>query len=268
MITNERQRRITQAEIRRFERAIARAEADGPSENVHPRLHEAMIEGLGSQLDDLREELNEYEALRGGKIKTRVFSSLLDFPSALIEGRIAGRLTQKELAAKLGIPEQQIQRYEKTRYAGATIERLQEVAEALRIKIEKTVEYDVKGRSKAGGAKRARPAKRRRPAYDLAESSVSRTSASASRGSKRGKVASRKTGKAAASVAGKTLASGATSKTKKRAAASGVARAGGEKGTRKKAASAAGKSLASKSSSKATKRKATSALSPRSRKKR
>ena len=57
MITNERQHRITKAEIKRFEHALARAEEEAPAAGVHPRLHQAMIDGLASQLDDLREEL-------------------------------------------------------------------------------------------------------------------------------------------------------------------------------------------------------------------
>src|SRR2546428_2171635 len=125
MITNERQHRITRAEIERFDEALAHAVEERPAARVDPRLHQAMIDGLQSQRDDLREELREYEALREGKVKRRVLTSLLELPTALIEGRIVSRLTQKELGKRLGVPEQQVQRYEKTRYAGVGIERLQ-----------------------------------------------------------------------------------------------------------------------------------------------
>jgi hypothetical protein len=40
-----------------FERAIAAAERDGPSAGVHPRVHEAMIEAMRSELEVLREQL-------------------------------------------------------------------------------------------------------------------------------------------------------------------------------------------------------------------
>lgn len=154
MITNERQHRITRAEINRFAEAIARAEHDGPAPDVHHRVHRAMIDGLCSQLADLRKGVGEYEALRDGKITRRVFTSLLDLPSALIEGRIVRRLTQRELGVKLGVPEQQIQRYESTRYAGVGIERLQEVADALGIKLTETVEYNARGARSGAGAKK------------------------------------------------------------------------------------------------------------------
>ena len=42
-----------------FERAIAAAERAGPSPNVHPRVHEAMIEAMRSELAVLREQLDD-----------------------------------------------------------------------------------------------------------------------------------------------------------------------------------------------------------------
>jgi transcriptional regulator with XRE-family HTH domain len=164
MITNERQHRIARSEIRRFEEALTAAEEHPPSE-VHPRLQEAMIDGLRSQLDELREEVDQYEALRAGKVRRRVLTSLLDLPDALIEGRIVRRLTQKELAKRLGIPEQQVQRYEQTRYAGVSLERLNEVAEAIGLRVKKTVEFQVPaGPNVASGTGAATRARARRTA--------------------------------------------------------------------------------------------------------
>jgi transcriptional regulator with XRE-family HTH domain len=278
MITNERQHRITRAEIKRFEDALAHATKEQPAAGVHPRLHQAMIDGLRSQRDDLREELSAYEALRDGKVKRRVLTSLLDLPTALIEGRIVSRLTQKELGTRLGVPEQQVQRYEKTRYAGVGIERLQEVADALGINLRKTVEYDVRVRAKSTGRASAKAERHRRQSPAFAGSSVSRSSAGgrlstsgkSSRVTLRGgeQVAGKTTGKAAASAAGKTLGSKTASKTAKRAAASDLAQVQNQKVTGKKAASAAGKTLASKSAGKTAKRAAASDLSQAKRKKR
>jgi transcriptional regulator with XRE-family HTH domain len=163
MITNERQYKITKAEIRRFEEAIARGEREHPDVGVHPVLHEAMLEGFRSQLEELRDDLSAYEALREGKVKRRKLYSLIDLPLTLIEGRIASRLTQKELAKRLGVPEQQVQRYERTQYAGVALDRLQQVADAIGVRMEKTVEFNVSppARSKRAGSKpRAATAKR------------------------------------------------------------------------------------------------------------
>ena len=51
-------RAITTEAAAEFERAIAAAERAGPSPNVHPRVHRAMIEAMRSELDVLREQLD------------------------------------------------------------------------------------------------------------------------------------------------------------------------------------------------------------------
>jgi hypothetical protein len=74
-----------------------------------------------------------------------------------------------------------------------------------------------------------------------------------------------KTGKKAASAAGRTLGAKGSPKAAKRAAASDLAQVGNSKRTGKGAASAAGKTLGSKSASKAAKRAAASDLAQRKR---
>ena len=143
MITNERQYRIAKSEAKKFDDAITAATERGPGPDVHPRIHAAMVVSLESELAVLREQVKHYEALKGGKVKSRKVQSLRDLPVVLIEGRIAARLTQRELAKRLGLPEQQIQRYEATLYAGASLERLQEVADTLGLEIEERVRYAV-----------------------------------------------------------------------------------------------------------------------------
>jgi hypothetical protein len=141
VITNERQYRIAKAEAQKFERAIASAQESEPSPDVHPRVHQAMIESLESELGILREQLDRYEALKAGEVRQRTVRSLRELPILLIEGRIAARLTQRQLADRLGLPEQQIQRYEATLYSGASLDRLQDVADALGLEIEEQVTY-------------------------------------------------------------------------------------------------------------------------------
>lgn len=102
-----------------------------------------MIDSLKSELAILREQLDRYEALKAGKVRSRKARSLRELPHLLIEGRIAAGLTQRELAGRLNLPEQQVQRYEATLYAGASLDRLQEVADALGLEIEERVRYTV-----------------------------------------------------------------------------------------------------------------------------
>jgi ribosome-binding protein aMBF1 (putative translation factor) len=137
MIANEVQRRVTQTAIREFEESLARLDAD--ARNSSPEMRRMMREAMESQLADLREELAEYEALRAGQVRELELRSLTELPDALIRARIAAGLSQKELARRLGMKEQQVQRYEATRYAGATLARVQAVADALGVEIHERV---------------------------------------------------------------------------------------------------------------------------------
>jgi len=137
MIANERQYRITKAEAERFEEALA--QSDESISDLDPRLRRAMREGLESQLEELREQLAEYEALRTGRVTVLELSSLKELPEALIRARIASGLSQKQLAERLAMKEQQLQRWEATRYAGISLDRIQAVAEALGVTIREEV---------------------------------------------------------------------------------------------------------------------------------
>jgi len=145
MITNERQYRIANAELKRFEEALAGQKDAGPSPDVHPRIHQAMLDGTASERDELRAQLTRYDNLRSGRVAERTLNSLRELPIALIEARIAARLTQRELAEQLGVPEQQVQRWEANSYGGVGIERLQEIADALKLEMLETVTYAVPG---------------------------------------------------------------------------------------------------------------------------
>ncbi|MBI4218596.1 MAG: helix-turn-helix domain-containing protein [Chloroflexi bacterium] len=137
MIANERQYRITKAAMERFEEALAKSQE--PRTERDPRLQQAMREGIESQLEELREQLAEYEALRAGRVAVLELHSLKELPEALIRARIASGLSQKQLAERLGMKEQQLQRWEATRYAGISLDRIHEVAEALGVKIREEV---------------------------------------------------------------------------------------------------------------------------------
>jgi DNA-binding Xre family transcriptional regulator len=143
MITNERQYRITKAALKKFEASIAAHDAGQPSPDVHPRIYQAMGDALRSEAEVLQTQLREYDRLRTGRVKQRTLRSLNELPKAIIEARIAARVTQKALADRLGIAEQQVQRWEATKYAGVSIERLQEVADALGAKVTEKVQFTV-----------------------------------------------------------------------------------------------------------------------------
>jgi len=141
MITNERQYRITKAALKKFEASIVAHDAGQPSPDVHPRIYQAMGDALRSEAEVLQGQLREYDRLRAGRVKQRTLRSLNELPKAIIEARIAARITQKGLADRLGVAEQQVQRWEASKYAGVSIERLQEVVDALGAKVTERVQF-------------------------------------------------------------------------------------------------------------------------------
>jgi ribosome-binding protein aMBF1 (putative translation factor) len=134
VIKNERQYRITKAQAERFERTISDVTSK-PHPNLHPALRKAEVAGLKSQLEDLRSEIQEYETLRSGKRRMIALDSIEELPKTLIQARIAAGLSQEELAAKLGLKPQQIQRYEATNYQSASLERVNEIVRVLGVKL-------------------------------------------------------------------------------------------------------------------------------------
>lgn len=135
MIKNERQRRITRSEARKLEAALSALARAGPGDRVHSALHRAQAEGLRSQIADLKAEIQEYEGLRAGGTEAVTVTALEELPTALVKARIASGMTQRELAERLGLKEQQIERYEATDYGSASLARVLEVARALTVKI-------------------------------------------------------------------------------------------------------------------------------------
>ena len=136
MIKNERQYRITRTQAERFARTLEglRNRPEG-ADGVHPMIAQAQVDAVSSQLADLEAELREYEAIREGGFEVEALRVVTDLPELLIKARISQGMTQRELADRLGLKEQQIQRYEATDYATAKWSRIREVVGALSMEL-------------------------------------------------------------------------------------------------------------------------------------
>lgn len=133
MIKNDRQYRITKSQADKFEKALSELEL--PNTDLHPIQRKAYIEALASQLEELKFQVAEYEALLSGETTVLQLHSFDEISDALIKARIASGMSQKELAEKLGLKEQQIQRYEATGYRTASIDRVSEIVKVLGISV-------------------------------------------------------------------------------------------------------------------------------------
>jgi ribosome-binding protein aMBF1 (putative translation factor) len=139
VIKNEREYRITTAQANKFEQALSQLDTSQAPAGLHPLIQRAQWDALQSQLDELREQIAEYESLKSGQQAVISLNSLEELPRALIRARIAAGLTQRELAERMGLKEQQIQRYEATEYASADFARINEVARALGLQVREDI---------------------------------------------------------------------------------------------------------------------------------
>lgn len=131
MIKNDRQYRITKAQLRAFEQALRELPNAKLPAGTDPALVEVQQRALESQRDELIADIQEYETLLSGKISSLVVEDFAELPVALIKARVALGLTQKDLAERLELKEQQVQRWEATDYFGASVATLSQVMSAL-----------------------------------------------------------------------------------------------------------------------------------------
>lgn len=128
MIKNERQYRVTRAHAARFRQALAELKS---SKRAPSLLRKAQTEAIVSQLEQLEEQIAEYEQLRSGKRRELAYETFGEMLRGLTKARIAQGLTQRALAQRIHLKEQQVQLYEATDYASASTRRVREVLRAL-----------------------------------------------------------------------------------------------------------------------------------------
>lgn len=138
MIKNERQYKITRAKADEIRVTISELEHAPLPDGLSPEMREMQVDALKGTLGDFEIELADFNALHDATLIEA--TGIGEFPTALIRARIARGLTQRELADRIGIAEQSIQRYEAGDYAGVSFARLVEIADALEV----TVHYDVR----------------------------------------------------------------------------------------------------------------------------
>ena len=129
MIRNERQYWTVKSEVKRFEQILADSKED--RDDVAPSLVKVRQDATNSQLSELKADLEEYEALKSGRFDFNELMVAIRLPEMLIKARIARGLTQQELGERIGLKVQQIQRYEATDYASASLGRILDVVSGL-----------------------------------------------------------------------------------------------------------------------------------------
>lgn len=139
MIRNEQEYRNTLYWLERFEQSIAELD-NNESLKADFKRWKLQRDSYQSQVEDLKEQIMEYETLTNHDSQTPIVLELDDInnlPQLLIKGRMAAKLSQKELADLAGMTEEQIQEYEDKDYEDASFLDVMAVVDALDIKVVK-----------------------------------------------------------------------------------------------------------------------------------
>ncbi|HUX57373.1 MAG TPA: helix-turn-helix transcriptional regulator [Bacteroidales bacterium] len=134
MIKNNKQLKNVQERIDAINEAIKNL--DKTKRIGDDNLFELNKSALLSQLEDISNEVEFYTSIKDNKLNKLQIGSVENLHKALIAYRISIRWSQKDLAEKLGLKEQQIQRYEANDYQSASWHRILDIVSALGIEIE------------------------------------------------------------------------------------------------------------------------------------
>ena len=140
MIKNARQYKITRSRADEVRNALGELRRAPLPDGLQPEMRELQLDALRGTLGDLQAELAEYDALHDATVINA--TGLEQLPTSLIQARIACGLTQRQLAERIGVQEQAIQRYEATDYFGASFARLVKIANALEISVDYVIHLD------------------------------------------------------------------------------------------------------------------------------
>jgi HTH-type transcriptional regulator/antitoxin HigA len=138
MIFSDRQLSISKAALEKLKAALNVTGANAAGDASW--LNALSVNALRSQISDVDSEITEYELLKSGQVALAKTCSLSELPRVLVQARIAQGLSQSDLAERLDMKPQQIQRYEATNYQSASLARLIEVAGILGVKASESFE--------------------------------------------------------------------------------------------------------------------------------
>lgn len=136
LITNDRQEKEVTAVLDQIERALSSQQMlEAMILGLPPEVTELFRRALAVEKDELAGSLDAYQSALSGDSTKLVSRAGHDIGARLIAARVAKGWKQKDLARRLFLPEQQIQRYEAEKYKGISLAGLIRVTRALGVRI-------------------------------------------------------------------------------------------------------------------------------------
>ena len=144
IILNEKELRDARARIEAFNNALAtEASIQRVMDGLPPEVVRQVTTTMRSERDDLATAIEAYETAKDtGNAVPLEGRADQDPGLTLIVARIAKGYSQRELAWRLGLKEQQVQRYEADRYSSISMKNYGRVAALLGVKLTAAIEAD------------------------------------------------------------------------------------------------------------------------------
>ena len=139
MIRTEEEYQAALARVEDEEQALAKERERLLVQGVSPEHADIALEPYIAFRMQFLDEIEEYEKLRRGHIDD--VENLGGLGRRLILLRLYRRMTQKELAERLGVSIQQVSRDEKNEYHNAGTDKIQRVLEALGVVMRSSFEF-------------------------------------------------------------------------------------------------------------------------------
>ncbi|AXY76404.1 XRE family transcriptional regulator [Paraflavitalea soli] len=137
MINNEKQYKISKKKLNEI---VTEIEKVKKASEQNPLRNKLILASLLNVKEELEDEISEYESLKNSNQETLAERVISELPSILTEYKIISGMTQKEFSEKLGLKEQQLQRYEADNFKGVSFKNLLKFLDSigLEIKIKET----------------------------------------------------------------------------------------------------------------------------------
>lgn len=113
--------------------------------DLDPLHRKAVRDSLCGQIESLRNELEEYENLISVALPIAEIAHIDELRVGLIKARIIARVTQQELAEKLGMDTTRLVKHEVDAYSEIEFYRLLEIADALNVKVSREIRHFCQG---------------------------------------------------------------------------------------------------------------------------
>jgi predicted XRE-type DNA-binding protein len=132
MIKNEKQYKISKKKLSGI---LTEIEKVKKATGQHLLRNKLMLASLDNVKQELEEEIAAYEKLKTTSIKILAERFIAELPTIITEYKIISGLTQKEFSEKLGLKEQQLQRYEADNFKSVSFKNLLKFLDAIGLEI-------------------------------------------------------------------------------------------------------------------------------------